>query len=337
MKKWLILAFILISASAYLTSSVLNSVNDPVFCAGCHETEYRNYKTPFIYSDMPAHKEKKITCFECHTPPTDFQSDLAARKLLLKAKIINSSLPAINELFKSNFTFNETFNISEFPVLKPDCIKCHNTTQIKTQLFNHSNATTCQTCHLLHKEPEKSDQPENPFWKRMGEGGHKNSTCGDCHGTEPTQLGDLPQCTKCHIPHLKGAQWDRSTCLGCHDNPHIPLKNAVFKGTITKEMCSACHNDIYKILTIYDSKHNSKVPACINCHPVHRTTQKCWDCHDSHQEGAYHPDSKCNTCHAYVNTCTDCHTNPHAPLSGLPMATGEALKDLAKQRGGKIK
>ena len=331
MIKWLILAFVLISASAYISSSILNSVNDPVFCGDCHEKEYNNYTTPLINSDMPVHKENEITCLDCHSSKTSIWSDIATKKFLIKAKIINSSLPAINGLFRSNFTFNETFNISQFSMLQPDCTKCHNTTNIISILFNHSNASTCQNCHLLHKEPEK---PENPFWKRMGEGGHKNRTCGDCHGTEPTQLGDLPQCTKCHTPHLKDAEWDRSTCLGCHDNPHIPQKNAVFKGTITKEMCSACHNNIYQILTVYDSKHNQKVPSCINCHPKHRKVKSCGidaGCHTPH--GPLHSGSKCSSCHGYVNTCTDCHTNPHAPLSGLPIATGEALNALAKQGG----
>lgn len=334
MKKWLILALVLISASAYLTSSVLNSVKDPLFCAGCHETEYGNYKIPISNSDLPTHKNNSITCIDCHST-SGIQTDMAVKKLLLQARIINSSLPAINKLFLSNFTFNESFNVSSFSILKPGCIKCHINSSIKTPLFNHSNATntaSCLNCHLLHKEPEQS---QTSFWKRMGEGGHKNRTCGDCHGTDPTMLGDLPQCTKCHVPHLKEALWDRSTCLGCHDNPHIPLKNAVFKGTLTKEMCSACHNNIYKVLTVYDSKHNSKVQACINCHPKHRVAQSCQSCHVQH--GSFHPGSNCNSCHLYVDTCNDCHTNPHAPLSGLPMATGEALKDLAKQRGGKIK
>ena len=329
MKKWLILAFVLISASAYISSSVLNSVNDPFFCADCHETEYNNYKTPIFNSDLPPHKNNSITCIDCHST-SGIQSGMAVKKLLIKARIINSSLPAINKLFQSNFTFNESFNVSEFSILEPNCTKCHDTDKIITTLFNHSNVSTCQTCHLLHESPEK---PEVGFWKRMGEGGHKNRTCSDCHGTEPTELGDLPQCTKCHTPHLKDAEWDRSTCLGCHDNPHIPLKNAVFKGTLTKEMCSACHNDIYQILTVYDSKHNQKVPACINCHPKHRAAKSCQSCHMQH--GGFHPGSNCNTCHRYVDACKDCHTNPHAPLSGLPMATGSALEAYAKLIGNK--
>lgn len=329
MKKWLVLAFILISVSAYISSSVFNSVNDPLFCADCHETEYNNYNTPLLESDLPVHKQNKITCLDCHSA-SGIESGLAAKTLLIRAKFVNSSLPAINGLFKSNFTFNESFNVSDFSILRPNCTKCHNTDKIITTLFNHSNASTCQTCHLLHEEPIK---PEASFWKRMGEGGHKNRTCGDCHGTDPTQLEDLPQCTKCHAPHLKNAKWDRSTCLGCHDNPHIPLKNAVFKGTITKEMCSVCHSYIFNILTIYDSKHNQNVPTCINCHPKHRVAKSCQECHVQHQR--FHPGSSCASCHNYVESCMDCHTNPHAPLSGLPMATGVGLEEYAKLVGNR--
>ena len=330
MNKWLVLEFILLSASAYISLNALNSLNNPVLCADCHETEYNNYKNPFINSDLPAHKEQKIICLDCHSPATGIQSDLAAKKLLIKARIINYSLPAINVLFQSNFTFNESFNVSDFSILRPSCTTCHNTDNIITTLFNHSNSSTCHNCHLLHEEPDKT---ETGFWKRMDEGGHKNRTCGDCHGTDPTQLEELPQCTKCHTTHLKNADWDRNTCLGCHDNPHIPLKNAVFKGAITKEMCSVCHNNIYQILTVYDSKHNSIVPACINCHTKHRTAKSCQGCHQQH--GRFHPGSNCNTCHRYVEACKECHTNPHAPLSGLPIATGAALEEYAKLVGTK--
>ncbi|MFZ3059588.1 MAG: NapC/NirT family cytochrome c [Candidatus Methanoperedens sp.] len=326
MKKWMILAFLLITLSAYASLTILKSFNDPLFCAGCHAAEYKNYTIP-ISSDLSVHKEKGITCIECHSSP-GIESDLTAKKLLINAHLVNSSLPAINRLLSANFTLNTSLNTSDFSIFKANCTKCHDAKKIKSMKFNHSNASNCEKCHLFHIEPTKNT--EVSFWKRIGEGGHRNLTCSDCHGTDATRLGELPQCTKCHIPHLKGAQWDRSTCLGCHSDPHIPIKNAVFKGTITKEMCAACHDNIYRILTIYDSKHNKNVPSCVSCHPKHREAKKCMDCHVGH--GELHPGSKCSTCHGYVSGCTDCHTNPHAPFSGLPMISGnEQLTEYAKQ------
>lgn len=332
MKKWLIFALLLISVSAYSSSVVLTSVEKPLFCADCHPAEYTDYIFPTYTSNLPAHKENKITCIDCHSSQVS-KSTFTVRKLLIKAKIINSSLPAINSLFRANFTFNNSFNLSDFSILKANCTKCHDIKKIKTQMFDHPNVSKCENCHLTHKEQEK---PEVSFWKRMGEGGHKNLTCGDCHDTDVTRLDVLPQCTKCHPPnlppHLIGAQWNRSVCLGCHDNPHLPIKNATFKGTLTKEMCAPCHSNIYRILTTYDSKHNKNVPACTNCHPKHRKASSCMTCHSAH--GSPHQGSECYSCHGYVKGCTDCHTNPHAPLSGLPIiAGGEQWKEYAKQAG----
>lgn len=330
MKKWLILAILLVAASAYASSTVLNSLNNPLVCANCHSTEYRNYITPINNSNLSVHIENNITCIDCHSSP-GIQSNLAVKKVLINAQLVNYSLPAFNRLLRANYTLNESFNVSDFSILKANCTKCHDIKKIKALKFNHTNASNCEKCHLLHKEPEK---PQVGFWKRIDEGGHKNITCGDCHGTDVTRFDKLPQCTKCHSPHLKGAQWDRSTCLGCHSDPHLPVKNAVFKGTVTKEMCAACHNNIYQTLTIYDSRHNRNVPACTNCHPKHREAKSCTSCHTPH--GQYHSGSKCYSCHGYVTKCTDCHTNPHAPLSGLPTISGkEQWAEYAKQAGKK--
>lgn len=330
MKKWLVLAVLLIAASAYASLTAFSGIDNPLFCADCHGKEYRNYITPINNSDLPVHKANKIVCIDCHSS-SGIKSNLAAKKLLINARLINYSLPAINSLLQANYTLNESFNVSEFTILKANCTKCHEVKKISSLEFNHSNASRCENCHLLHKEPEK---PEVSFWKRMGEGGHRNRTCGDCHGTDVTRLEELPQCTKCHSTHLKGAQWDRSTCLGCHNDPHLPIKNAVFKGVLSKETCSACHNSIYQTLTVYDSKHNKNVPSCTNCHPKHREAKSCMDCHSSH--GQLHLGTKCNSCHGYVSGCTDCHTNPHAPLSDLPIITGgEQWTEYAKQAGKK--
>ncbi|MBU4374809.1 MAG: NapC/NirT family cytochrome c [Euryarchaeota archaeon] len=330
MKKWLIPALLLVAASAYASSVAFRSLNDPLFCADCHVSEYKNYLTPINNSDLPAHKENNITCIECHSPE-GMQGNLAAKRVILNVVILNKTYPSINRLFSSNYSFNQSFNASDFIVLKADCIKCHDVKKLKTLTFNHSNASACEKCHLLHTEPEK---PEVSFWKRMGEGGHNNLTCGGCHGTDVTRLEELPQCTKCHSTHLKGAQWDRSVCLGCHNDPHLPIKKAAFSGTLTKEMCASCHNNIYQVLTIYDSKHNKNVPSCVNCHPVHREAKTCMDCHTPHGQHL-HPGSRCgDSCHGLVRGCTGCHTNPHAPLSGLPRITGgEQWREYASQAG----
>ncbi len=334
MKRWLILAFLLITASAYASSVVFSGLNDPLFCANCHTDDYKNYTLPPINSDLPAHKEKNITCIECHSSH-GAQSELAAKKFLINILLTNYSLSAINILYNSNFTFNQSVNISGFAILKASCIKCHNTKKISSLRFNHSNTSYCGGCHIMHNENKTLEKPDSSFWRRMGEGGHRNRTCGDCHGTDPRLLEELPQCTKCHIPHLKGTQWDRSICLGCHNDPHLPVKKAVFSGTITKEMCAACHDAVYRTLTTYNSKHNNQ-PSCTSCHPKHGEAITCMECHSPH--GPLHKGSECSSCHSYVDGCPNCHTNPHAPLNGLPRISDAAqFENYAKLVGNRTK
>lgn len=330
MIKWLILALLLVAVSAYASSNVFSRTDEPALCSNCHAAEYRSYLAPINSSDMPVHKEKGISCIECHSPP-GIQSELAARKLLVDLQLINYSLPAINRLFQANFTLKQSSNSTNFSIFKANCIKCHDTGKIKWISFNHSNTSRCEYCHILHREYDKSLKPEVSFWKRMGTGGHKNLTCAICHGTDPSRI-EFPQCTKCHTPHLKGAQWDRSICLGCHNNPHYPVRNAAFSGNLTKEACGACHTNEYNNLTAYNSKHNN-LPLCTNCHPKHRVASLCKDCH-SH--GSSHPGSSCNSCHYYVERCNDCHTNPHAPLKGLPSGS-VGWEGLAEQKGKEAK
>lgn len=327
MKIWLIPALLLVVASAYISSVVFGSLNDPLYCTRCHSSNYETYISPPNNSDMPVHTGTGITCIECHSS-AGFQSSLAAKKFLINIQLINYSLPALNRLMSSNFTLDESVNASDFAILKANCIKCHNVKKIISFGFNHSSASSCDGCHIMHEE--KPAEPESSFWKHMGEGGHRNVTCGDCHGTDPTRLEDLPQCTKCHKPHLKDAQWDRSICLGCHGDPHLPVKNAVFKDTLTKEMCAACHKDIYDNLTTYSSKHNQDIPSCVNCHPKHMQVMACIKCHIPH--GPPHKDSNCNSCHNYASVCTDCHTDPHNPRGDLPtISDGGQWEEFAKK------
>lgn len=317
MKKWLMIALFLFVISAYASTTAFNNFNSPLFCADCHPDEYNNYVSPIPDSDMPAHKDKQITCIQCHSPSGP-DGDLTAKKFFLNLMILNQTSPLINGSSLLNFS-----------ILKTDCAKCHILKKINVASYNHSNTSDCENCHLMHN---KSTKLELSFLKHMGEGGHKNLACGDCHGTDISRLNDLPQCTKCHTTHLKGAQWDRSTCLGCHDNPHNPTRNPVFKANISKEICAACHEKVYQTLTAYDSKHNG-LPYCTDCHPKHGEKKTCISCHTI-KHGVLHPDSKCSSCHGYINRCTDCHLDPHAPMKDLPNIKGQKqLQDYAKYAG----
>ena len=130
MKKWLIFALLLIAVSAYISSNLFSKTEDPFLCANCHALEYKNYLKPINNSDLPAHKEKGITCIECHSSP-GVKSRLEAKKLLVDLQVVNYSLPVLNSLFQANFSFNKSFKPADFSPLKANCVKCHTVKKIR--------------------------------------------------------------------------------------------------------------------------------------------------------------------------------------------------------------
>lgn len=305
MKKWLtIISIIAVSAlTAMLITTYINGyVSSSQFCATCHETKY-NYTNYIINYSYNSHSSHGITCIQCHSG-----NITQTKKLLIKAAIINEINPLLNHVFKNNYTFNQSFNPSLLKEeLKPNCIKCHNISTIKVTRFNHSTATpatACWLCHAMH-----AGESTTNFSLKLGTGAHRNKTCADCHGTSSDI--QIPACTKCHTTHEKGAVWDNGVCLGCHSDPHQPVRNATFAHGIPKERCAVCHETVYYTLKVYNSKHND-LPTCVSCHLSHGTKKRCVECHGNHplrhQVG-------CSGCHGKVSGCTTCHTNPHAPKS----------------------
>jgi hypothetical protein len=125
-------------------------------------------------------------------------------------------------------------------------------------------------------------------------GKHKDVGCSGCHvGHPPTVKKPIPQCNDCHMgkPHfeLKG-------CLGCHKNPHTPLKIS-FANNIT-DACLTCHTTQIEQLRKNKSKHTALY--CSTCHDVHRKIPQCTQCHKPHSAEMVAAD------------CKKCH-NPHMP------------------------
>jgi hypothetical protein len=120
-------------------------------------------------------------------------------------------------------------------------------------------------------------------------GKHKNVACSDCHaGHPPTVKKPIPQCSQCHMgkPHfeLKG-------CLGCHRNPHTPLK--ITFGSNVTDPCVTCHTQ--QIAQLKDNKSKHTALYCSTCHNVHGKVPQCTQCHKPHATdmGA----GECKKCH----------------------------------------
>ena len=119
--------------------------------------------------------------------------------------------------------------------------------------------------------------------------GHKTITCFDCHpGHRPASKDNIPTCSQCHSgkPH-----YDLKGCLGCHKNPHTPLKIA-FGNNVT-DPCLTCHSQQITQLRENRSKHSNLF--CSTCHTIHRIVPLCVQCHKPHAADMAQAD--CKKCH----------------------------------------
>ncbi len=145
-------------------------------------------------------------------------------------------------------------------------------------------------------------------------GKHKEVGCTGCHvGHPPTVKKPIPKCSDCHSGK---SHFELKGCLGCHRNPHTPLK-ITFENNIT-DACLTCHTKQIEQLKKYPSKHTQV--ACSRCHDVHRKVPQCTQCHKPH--AADMAATECLKCHrphmptqvAYADDvpnkdCGACHSN----------------------------
>jgi hypothetical protein len=181
-------------------------------------------------------------------------------------------------------------------------------------------------------------------------GAHRTITCLACHpGHRPASKNNIPACTQCHTgkPHynLKG-------CLGCHKNPHTPLK--VSFGYSVTDPCLTCHTAQIKQLREHRSKHSNLfcsschnlhriVPLCVQCHKPHAATMTqadCRKCHKAHMPsvvtyGNDLPNGECAACHQKAATllaatkakhgslsCVTCHAGKHRTIPSCQSCHG---------------
>ena len=119
--------------------------------------------------------------------------------------------------------------------------------------------------------------------------GHKKITCMDCHlGHRPAVKDNIPKCGMCH----QGKKhYELAGCLGCHKNPHTPLK--ISFASNTTDPCLTCHTQQIKQLQENKSKHTALY--CATCHNVHGKKPECTQCHKPHSSAMTAAD--CGKCH----------------------------------------
>jgi len=169
-------------------------------------------------------------------------------------------------------------------------------------------------------------------------GGHKTITCLDCHpGHRPESKNNIPSCGQCHTgkPHF-----DLKGCLGCHRNPHTPLK--VSFGYNVTDPCLTCHTAQIKQLRENPSKHaklncsschnlHRVVPLCVQCHKPHAATMTqadCRKCHQAHMPsvvtyGNDIPNKECAPCHQKAVSLLGASTSKHKSLTCVTCHAGK--------------
>ncbi len=154
-----------------------------------------------------------------------------------------------------------------------------------SSLTREPELSDCRKCHTKIVDRNQSDGHA-----------HKNKvTCKDCHvGHPPAQRGIIPRCHKCH----KGQDhFSLNHCLGCHTDPHTPLRITLPKH-VTKP-CLTCHHEQIKELQKYPSLHSTLY--CTSCHTRHGYKPNCFACHAGHMP------------FMTMKDCRRCH-KPHMPL-----------------------
>lgn len=325
MKKLLLISSILFALAIYGSLQAINYISSPGVCAECHTGSL--YSSSVKGSILPYHVNSSITCIDCHSQK-GFKGHIEALETVAGAKIIKDMKPAINKLFQANFSFDGSFDTARFARMRANCEKCHPDKDLRGDF--HIGNVTCGLCHFVHTKPRVN-------FEAAGVITHKNVKCAECHGTGT--VIQIPSCTKCHTPHIKGAKWDNVLCLNCHNDAHVPTKSITFSESTPIEICQGCHALEFQNLTQNGGKHN--LMSCVNCHPKHGSIPSCFGCHGIIAEDSAkhfpHKSNSCNLCHFRKIVCSTCH-NPHSPFSGLPrQATNEQIGEIAQQRLQKLK
>ncbi len=180
----------------------------------------------------------------------------------------------------------------------PKCSQCHSGKK-------HYELTGCLSCHsdphqpmeIIIKgevtEPCLSCHPKQGEELKDYASFHSELSCNYCHDKH----GYIPECFKCHEPHLEGQTL--SECLGCHP-AHLPL-HIQYPLQTPSSHCAPCHEKQSVLMKETYTKH--RVFTCAFCHRgIHTIIPECFHCH-----GEPHSPS----IHRTMPDCITCHLDPH--------------------------
>ena len=231
-------------------------------------------------------------CGRCHTSHYTWLRDNGARHQGVACTDCHQVFHAYNPL-RSNYA-----------EIMPQCSSCHDTPHGSAEpvtecLACHANphqplvsipvpAKLEGKCQLCHTEVAASLKAEVSM--------HTEQECSSCHSEKH---GRIPQCGECHENHSPMTVLETPDCLGCHTNPHTPLRIS-YPITQGKEVCAGCHEEPFQLLQARETKHSAL--TCAKCHSVHGQLPVCQECHGEPHGPAIHKKyAKCGECHGIAH------------------------------------
>lgn len=290
---------LILLAAVLFAVNINKRLDDPSTCVLCHEmTPYvASYLKPEEGSAIAGHR---LACIECHTNNSLSESRNALLKEIELGILTRST----------GIEFNATF-----PALAVNCARCH---ALDSRHPMVTGITACPDCHWAHTQEKITSSNTSNTSKVLDipYGPHKRQSCQKCHGT----TFEIPRCINCHTGHGE-QKLDNKLCLGCHVDPHIPVKPGIlfnntvrFTGNLPFSACQPCHENEYFEITNMQSRH-TEMETCTQCHQYHGTKPDCNSCHPVMSKQQHPFFSDCERCHTFkgpiVNTCYDCHGRSH--------------------------
>lgn len=194
------------------------------------------------------------------------------------------------------------YEVTPTPLQPADCGQCHVGQFANLKDSGGKHRFSCQECHeVFHAySPRKNNYDE------------LMPLCASCHGEQ-------------HGPK-------QTDCLGCHQNPHAPLRVPAMERLGAS--CADCHAGPKQELTQFPSMHTEQ--DCQSCHhEKHGYIPNCLECHEGHYESQSLKD--CKSCHQRVHaplkiklpansalqTCSACHDEVYGKWQNTPSKHGQ--------------
>lgn len=307
----------------------LTGKHESAACSKCHKRTLRSGRTSYV--DVPpdcnqchqnnhsfTNKELTRQCEKCHQDP-GIAKNLKPDELPFNHGERTKTALEGKHATQTCVTCHKGAKMSMTAGNERTCVNCHKNPHGKT-----FKTWACTECHSVTTKWEESkfdhDKTEFPLT-----GEHKKALCSDCHKTK----NDKP----------------KTTCSGCHGDPH--------KKRFEKVGCERCHDKGGSTQSRFDHQKNTNFAltgaheqlGCRKCHRGAGPTKfekfanaDCMSCH-AHEKAhnGQFKDKNCLECHVEggnKNLVFDHNKDSRFPLTGFHAEMGQKRQCEKCHEGG---